>query len=1360
MLRLQIERTPTNASLFDVTDETSVRYVDVSISADSVLTTGVSGTAQPKTLWLDTSQRTPASVQQVIMTPPNVESNYLIVTSNQLTQPALTYDNVAQAYADYRSSMEGGGFTVDLQTFENLRNVFSYGEYTPLAIRRYAAYMLQNGNPEFLLLAGKSMDLLDQYERRKGSVSFKFPESFPCWGYPCSDNLYTAGLRGAAFSNEPALATGRISTENPQWLAWYFEKVKEHEQLPTPQEWQKQMLHLSGGKTNNELTAFRSFVDSYQRIVEGEFLGASVSTASKRTTSELEFIDIVDQVNEGVSLVTFFGHSGITTTDITIGKTSNPTLNYNNRGKYPMLLINGCLTGNVYDDVVFTIGEDWITSPNKGAIAYLAHSDLGYSLDQHDFTTKFYRTHFQDSAYLNQPIGKVVKEVIRRSLADDPNNKQTWSHMQQYVLQGDPAVRLFSFNLPDYAITDASISAQTFFGEELSVLADSFRLAIDIRNLGIVDSRDFDIAVVRTFADGTTKRYSGRFYRPINNREVVYFTIRNSVQDQLLSPGINRFEVFIDSNNTIEEAKEDNNYGSIEILFPRGGMEIITPREFSILNQQPINIIAQNKNLLDEPRSYIFQLDTTDLFNSSVRKDTTIFSGLTPSWSTSLLTDNNTDSLVYYIRTRYAEIGAEEDTTWATTSFLYIKDGPEGWSQSHFPQYKKNRLSKIERDDARRQFDFIQEQAKLEVVSVGSGAPDRRAYSVRYDGVNLVENGVCGQDRMMLMKFNADTGVPYISDYYVFATSISCGRGTPGSATWLDAAIITRFNAFGQYFNDTSPGDFVLIWVSGSFDYARLGDRDWNQLARIGADVEALKATLRNGDPFIMFGRNGAAPGTAITVFPDLSEGAPPRSSQQLTAEFGIDIDNTLGTMTSTVIGPATAWGNIHFNFAPTDNPNETKDIQVSVVDFQGNEGIILEKLPNSGYDVSWINPQLYPYLKLTANLSDPIQQTPAQLRKWQVYYKEAPEGILFFQANAQDDRFGNADSLTLSLGARTQFPFKFQNVSTSSFEQPIIVEYQLRNLETNLTKVFYDTLTTLAIGDSLLFDAAVPTEGMEGENRLRIFVNPRLQAEQVYDNNIVELDFTVVPDLANPVLDVVFDGVHIMDGEIVSPTPMITVSLKDENKFLIRNDTTGIDLFLAKCDDCSIDDIPIGEAENQFERIHFSDARVTWTSAENNDFQIFFQPELEDGNYVFVAQGEDLSGNRSGVKPYRVRFEVINESTISNFYPYPNPFSDNVRFVFTLTGSEIPQEMKIQIMTVSGRVVREITQDEIGPIRAGHNMTEYAWDGKDEFGGQLANGVYLYRVIIPKEGDTFQHRETQGDNLFKNGFGKMYLLR
>ena len=165
--------------------------------------------------------------------------------------------------------------------------------------------------------------------------------------------------------------------------------------------------------------------------------------------------------------------------------------------------------------------------------------------------------------------------------------------------------------------------------------------------------------------------------------------------------------------------------------------------------------------------------------------------------------------------------------------------------------------------------------------------------------------------------------------------------------------------------------------------------------------------------------------------------------------------------------------------------------------------------------------------------------------------------------------------------------------------------------------------------------------------------------------------------------------------------------------------------------------------------------------STGKNKARVQFNPVLtEDGQYALRVQARDKSNNESGNVDYRISFEVINRSTITNLMNYPNPFSTSTKFVFVLTGSKVPDNMQIQIMTVSGKIVKNITMAELGPIRIGRNITEYAWDGRDQYGDKLANGVYLYRVNTRLNGSEIDHRSTSADKYFKQGFGKMVILR
>ena len=85
---------------------------------------------------------------------------------------------------------------------------------------------------------------------------------------------------------------------------------------------------------------------------------------------------------------------------------------------------------------------------------------------------------------------------------------------------------------------------------------------------------------------------------------------------------------------------------------------------------------------------------------------------------------------------------------------------------------------------------------------------------------------------------------------------------------------------------------------------------------------------------------------------------------------------------------------------------------------------------------------------------------------------------------------------------------------------------------------------------------------------------------------------------------------------------------------------------------------------------------------------------------------------------------------------------------------------MKIQIMTVKGIVVKEITEQELGPIHIGTNISQYAWDGKDQYGGQLANGVYFYRVVTRLNNANMDGMSESYDKYFKKGYGKLVILR
>ena len=286
---------------------------------------------------------------------------------------------------------------------------------------------------------------------------------------------------------------------------------------------------------------------------------------------------------------------------------------------------------------------------------------------------------------------------------------------------------------------------------------------------------------------------------------------------------------------------------------------------------------------------------------------------------------------------------------------------------------------------------------------------------------------------------------------------------------------------------------------------------------------------------------------------------------------------------------------------------------------------------------------------------------------------------------------------------------------------------------------------------------SSINTVIFQGLNTIYLEVNPdKDQLEQYHFNNFVYRNFYVKPDSLNPLLDVTFDGVHILNKDIVSSKPVIIIKLKDEAKWMILDDT-------------SLMKLQISYPNGSLRRFFFNNDTLRFTpagQAPNNDntATVNFLPYFtEDGMYELIVSGKDKSSNTAGSIEYRVAFEVVNKPMISNILNYPNPFTTSTAFVFTITGTEVPQNIKIEVMTVTGKIVREITRNELGPLRVGRNITEFKWDGTDQYGQKLANGIYLYRVVTNLNGKMLEKYKAQGDNTdkyFNKGYGKMYLMR
>lgn len=1332
--------------LWDVTDPYNV----INIGYDSIsgsITAIIPNTSVSRTLISSENRLDISSIYKINLRRINPSSsNYLMLYHSDFTNSTGNYNNPVRAYAAYRASPEGGGFDTLSVEINSLFNQYSYGEYSPLAIRNFCRDMVNNGDPYYLLLIGKGLTPHYQYYRGLQTAT-EVKDWIPTGGYPGSDVLLTAGLNGSTYG--PGISTGRITVKSSAELANYLDKVKEAELFEFDEMWKKDIIQLSGGTSAGELIAFRRYIDEFKAIQEDLYLGSNTLNVYKESNNSVELINISEEVNEGKSLILFFGHSAPNITDIDIGYVSDPAMGYNNQGKYPFMYINGCDAGNIFTPYM-TFGEDWIVTGQKGATGFFAHSDVGYTSTLKIFNSTFLGTAYGDSSYIDQSYGNILKETANRFLQMVSPSERNVAQVQQNVLQGDPAALLFGTDKPDYSITNNDISIISMDDEPITTLSDSFEIAIIVRNFGRADEKPFFITVDRTLPDGTVFNLNPELYNPVFYMDTLYFAVNNNIEGSF---GLNQFRITIDPFDSIPELRKTNNTVDFNYFLPKLGTQNLFPYNYSIVDISPEQLVVQATDILGDARQFLFELDTIPGFNSPVRQNFSISRKGIAIWDADLFQNfSKVDSTVFFWRSKFADVLPGEEDSWSSYSFLFIENGPEGWAQKSVHQLLENNYDGLTYDPGSNQWEFATYETTLQTTTYGANHPEKTYMDVtlQLNGIPYIYNTrYCTSNSINAIAFDDVTTNPYLVmrfGQYDILDRRSCGRQPQAINNFLNNEITGSQDYLTQYIDAVKPGDHVLIFSIGNVLFSSWSQEIKDKLLEIGAS-SAILDNLNDGDPYIILGIKGAPEGSAIEITADASSGIP-TDEQEIDLSEMINGFATSGEIASVKIGPSNTWYTFYNQVSGIDDPvNDQYSFQIFGVNQSNEETLIQSGITIDNLDISGINPITYPYLKLNFLTSDTSMITPAQLGSWIVTYEPMPEGILYPDAG-QD-----VVDIQKDEGEQIEANFVFRNISDKNFSDSIKVIYSVFNQEGRFRKGDSLYIKALAAREEQKFPVDFNTLGLGGANDLDVAANPNIIPERYFNNNYLNLEnFVIVnTDNLNPVLDVAFDGRYILDGDIVAPSPLISIIVKDENEILLKTDTTGVEILIKPpCEECF------------FERISFSDPAVNWSPAtEKADFKVEYQPPpFEDGIYTLKVQAADASGNLSGTEPYQVRFEVINESQITNFYPYPNPFSTSTRFIFTLTGSIIPDQFKIQIMTISGKVVREIMQDEIGPIHIGNNITDYAWDGRDEYGDQLANGVYLYRVILNSPEQDFKHRETSGDRGFTKGFGKMYLLR
>ena len=1283
------------------------------------------------------------------------QANYIIISNPRLYNDGSGVNQVEE-YRNYRSSSKGGGFNVKIYDVQDIIDQFGYGiKNNAIGIKNflrfaYAGFAIK---PDYCFIIGKGV-VYTNYRSSESSPIIDQLNLVPTYGNPASDILL-ASDEGSVVQLIPI---GRLNVINGGEIKGYLEKIKQYENFYNSNScviedelWKKNVIHVSGA--NDFLgEQIKFYLNQYENVLKDTLYGASVYSLQKTGVATVQTIisaNITRLFQQGFSLLTYFGHSSPSTLEYNLSDPSS----YPAIGKYPVFLVNGCQAGNMFLSNTsrmngdYIISENWVLTPQRGSVAFIASTHLGIVNYLHIYTEEFYNQLATNEGY-GKSIGRIMANVNGSlSKTFSFNDFYMRLHMEQIALHGDPSIRLFSYEKPDYAIEAPMAKIAPEF---ISIAETKFDANIKIVNIGKATADSVHIRVTRIYPDGSSTIPFDKKIRRVPYADSILLQLPI---DPFKDKGANKLRVEIDPDNVVNEICETNNTVTKEFFIFEDELRPVYPYNYSIINKQNITYYASTANPLGTLRKYYFEIDTTRNFNSAFRKVDSVSStgGSIPFKPLGI---TFTDSTVYYWR---VGMKPQENSgiLWNDFSFVYIPGTETGFNQSHYFQHKQSTYKSIVLNNER----SLQFDSSIKRIQFRTGIHPfhiEASIDVAIDFENIERYG-CRYLSFQFYVFDGTTLAPMKN------SSVTNGPGLYNSLQvcgdrpriffeygFMNQA--SRINAINFLDNVVKNGDYVVVTNLGSNQVAPIdtavlksdqsvlgaGNSLYHRLKNAGF---TLIDDFKTNQPMIFIykkGDPGFVPQQTVGAIPD-----------QIVDVFEVAGYYSSGTVESPWFGPAKTWKELKWRGSDIE-PNQPDSVKIDIIGRtpSGIEVPLSSLVGARDTSLSFINPVVFPYLKLRMHNTDSVNTTPHQLDMWKIYADYLPEGAI-----APNVTFRFKD--TLEIAEPLDFAIAFRNVSETAFDS---LKLKLVITDRNNVPHVIDLpkKKPLAAGDSIVVSYTIDTKNYAGLNTLYLMVNPdEDQPEQLLFNNFIFKNFYVKSDNKKPWLDVTFDGTHILNRDIVSSKPHIFVQLKDDSRFLALDDTAGMRISIRYPDNS------IREYKPQSDSVKFTPARL---SNGNNSATIDLYPSFtQDGEYELIVTGTDKSGNAAGELEYKVSFQVINKSMISNMLNYPNPFTTSTAFVFTITGADVPQNIRIQILTITGKVVREITKAELGSLRVGRNITDFKWDGTDQFGNKLGNGIYLYRVITNNNGKSLEKYKADGDNTdqyFNKGYGKMYLMR
>ncbi len=516
------------------------------------------------------------------------------------------------------------------------------------------------------------------------------------------------------------------------------------------------------------------------------------------------------------------------------------------------------------------------------------------------------------------------------------------------------------------------------------------------------------------------------------------------------------------------------------------------------------------------------------------------------------------------------------------------------------------------------------------------------------------------------------------------------------SKTNFDTFIeLENAEAMAQFINGIPTGHIVLAAIQDEGSVS-MTENAYLALESIGS---AMTRQVAYRDSWAIIGRKGAPIGSVPEALK--KSGSGPAAVADTLRRFAKQ-----GVMISTEIGPALKWHSANLDFSSAS----ANDIEFTIFGRNKTSGQVDTLISAiSGVqqiDMSQIDARVYPTLHLQTMLSSEDGLVSPQLNSWSVDFVPPSDLVIggtTFQLSQDTVLVGEEIDLRFDVG-------NFGLSPSDSFDIRILAEESAAN-STHLKVINSGSIGIDQIGK---YESVVETDNLLGKVTLSVHADVFNKIPEINEtNNIFTTNFWVLRDTLGPKVRVTFDGREVGEGEFVSVNPQVIVEIRDRGK-LSAADTSLVTMFLDG------ERIEYGSGPGQAEFL-------PQQNPDDRELQALtlFAPLLDEGNHRIDVIARDASGN---VQSFEIDFAVSADFSINEVMNYPNPFVDFTDFTYILT--QPADQVKIKIFTISGRLIREL---EFAPTDVGFNKIR--WDGLDDDGDPLSNGVYLYKLIA-RNGD------------------------